>query len=362
MSLVLNLPINTVSFGQASIAILREFHKKGENPLLFPIGQPDVSSQRINEGFGQWINNSIAKSHSSHNRKDPIFKLWHIESSLESFSEKQALMTFYELDSPTDLELNILRNNSRVIVTNEYTKNIFSDSGIDNISVIPLGFDKENFHVKNKKYFSDDRIVFNVVGKAEKRKHHEKVIKAWIRKYGNNHSYFLQCAIYNPFLSPEENESTVKTMLGGKSYFNVQFLGFMQQNELYNDFLNSGSIVIGMSGGEGVGLPEMHSVALGKYGIIMNAHGYKSWATKENSILVNPTGKMEAYDGRFFVKGRPTNQGNIFNFDEEEFLNCCDVAINKYKADPVNKPGLEIQSSHSYEKTAQSILDCMKTL
>ena len=51
----------------------------------------------------------------------------------------------------------------------------------------------------------------------------------------------------------------------------------MPTNTAYNDYLNSGDIIIGMSGGEGWGLPEFHSVALGKYGIILNAHAYKEF-------------------------------------------------------------------------------------
>ena len=48
----------------------------------------------------------------------------------------------------------------------------------------------------------------------------------------------------------------------GKEYFNINFLGMMQKNSLYNDFLNSGNIVLGMSGAEGWGLPEFQSVVL----------------------------------------------------------------------------------------------------
>jgi hypothetical protein len=60
----------------------------------------------------------------------------------------------------------------------------------------------------------------------------------------------------------------------------------MQSNETYNDYLNSGDIIIAMSGGEGWGLPEFHSLALGKHGVILNAHVYKDWANEENSCLV----------------------------------------------------------------------------
>ena len=83
----------------------------------------------------------------------------------------------------------------------------------------------------------------------------------------------------------------------------------MDTNAKYNDFLNSGDIVIGGSGGEGWGLPEFHSVGLGKHAVITDGTGYKSWATDENSCLIKPGKKEEIYDNVFFHKGAPYNQG-----------------------------------------------------
>lgn len=359
MNFSVNLPINSVSFGQCSIAILRELFKKNLNPCIFPIGQPDGSSQEISKEFGDWINQCINKAICDHKRKNPILKLWHLNGSLESFSERQTLMTFYELDNPTQHELNIVRNNEKVIVTSNYTKQIFEENGLSNIYYVPLGFDSYNFNKKDKKYFKDDRIVFNVLGKFEKRKQHEKVIKSWIKKYGNNPDYFLQCAIYNPFLSQQENEEIVKRLFDNKNYFNIQFLGFMPQNALYNDFLNSASIVIDM-GTEGWSLPSFHSVAMGKHGVLLNCAGIKEWATEENSSLINPNGKIPCYDGKFFVYGQPFNQGNIFDFDEEEFLDGCEKAIKKVKTNPINEKGLELQKEFTFSKTLEKILAVME--
>jgi len=325
------------------------------------MGQPDVSSQKVDQEFANWLNTCLNKSLLLHNRKTPIFKLWHIDGSLESYSEKQALMTFYELDSPTGQEVNVLRNNAALIVTNKYTQKILEDYGVK-ANHVPLGFDKYNFETKTKNYFSDGRIVFNILGKFEKRKHHEKAIKAWIRKYGNNPKYFLQCAIYNPFFKPEDNEVVRKQLLNGRNYFNVQFLPFMQQNEIYNDFLNSANIVIAMSGAEGWGLGEFHSVALGKYCVGLYAHAHKDWMTDKNSVLINPASKIEAYDGMFFVKGRHVNQGNIFDWNEDEFIAGCEKAISLYSKNPINEEGLKLQNEFTYSKTLDSILNIVGQL
>jgi hypothetical protein len=361
MDLALNLPLNNLSFGQISFAIIKNLFEKGYNSKLFPIGNGiDVSAQKADKQLADYIQNSIESAYSTFSRKEKIFKLWHINGSLESFSERQILFSFYELDEPTDTEINIVKNNEKVIFSSKYTCDIFKQYGCNNIEYIPLFFDSNNFKKIDKTYFSDGRITFNLVGKLEKRKNHKKVIQAWAKKFGNNPKYSLQCSIFNPFLKPEDQNNLINSILEGKKYFNISFLGFMQTNEIYNDYLNSGDIIIAMSGGEGWGLPEFHSVAIGKHAVVLDAHCYKDWANEENSTLVNPSQKIEAYDNMFFHKGQKFNQGNIFTFDDEQFIAGCESAIKKYNKNKVNEFGLKLKDKYTIDNTSSKILELMK--
>jgi len=360
MEFALHLPLNGVSFGQVSTALLREFHERGVQPSLFPIGQIDLGSQDdISSDFNSWIQKCVRKAFEYHNRNTPVFKLWHLnQDSLTSFSKDQTLFTFYELDHPTTIEMNIARNQKKLLVSSNYAKKIFEDYGLTNCDYIPLGFDKHNFKIKEEKYL-EGKIVFNLCGKLEKRKHHKKIIKAWLKKYGNSKEHVLQCAISNPFLKEDAFKSEINQILEGKNYFNINFLGMMQKNSLYNDFLNSGNICIGMSGAEGWGLPEFQSTCLGKHAVILNATSYKDWATSENSVLIEPNGKEEAADGVFFKKGNAFNQGNIHTFDEDEFIAGCEKAIERYKSQPINEEGIKLQDKFSYSKTVDKITELM---
>ena len=97
MEFAVNVPLNTVSFGQVSTAILREIKKKGHSPAIFPIGNTvDLSSQKDDKEFIQWVTEGVNKSLTTHDRDTPIFKLWHINGSLESFSKNQTLFSFYD--------------------------------------------------------------------------------------------------------------------------------------------------------------------------------------------------------------------------------------------------------------------------
>ena len=361
MNLAFNLPINSVSFGQISTLILRELYNSKVNVGVLPIGNVDLSTQsNLTQEFANWLQQSINSSLETFNRKNKIFKLWHLNGSFESYSNEQVLLSFYELDQPTKIELNTVKNNHKVLFSSKETVEVFKNLGCKNVEYIPLAFDKYNFNTIEKKYFVDDRVVFNLVGKLEKRKHHLKLIKLWANKFGNNKKYSLQCCIFNQFMKPEDQNDLVNQALEGKTYFNINFLPFMGQNSIYNDFLNSGNIIIGMSGGEGWGLPEFHSVAMGKHSIIMNAHGYKSWANEDNSVLVEPNSKIEAYDGIFFHKGHPYNQGNIYDFNGDDFVSACELAIKKVEKDKINRAGLKLQDEFSSAKLANNILSHIK--
>lgn len=109
----------------------------------------------------------------------------------------------------------------------------------------------------------------------------------------------MQCAVYNPFFNEEQNSEIERQILGGNKIPNVSFLKFMPTNAQYNDYLNSADVVIGASGGEGWGLPEFQSCAIGKHAVILNCNGYKSWANSNNSTLFEPSSKVSSIDGIF---------------------------------------------------------------
>jgi len=200
-SVAFHVPINSVSFGQISTLLLKTYHKKvlsGEDlpdVKLFPLGgQVDLSAQIKDDLFELWLQKRTIDALENHSKDDPCFKLWHLLGSIESFSKEQTLLSFYELDSPTKAELNVAKNN-KTFFTSKYTCDVFRSAGAE-CGHIPLAFDDLNFRPTDKKFFDDDRIVFSMVGKMERRKRHDKILKAWVKKFGNNKKYALHCALY----------------------------------------------------------------------------------------------------------------------------------------------------------------------
>ncbi len=350
------LAINNLSFGSTSIAILREMFSRGITPYVFPIGGGcDLSAQRPDETFNKTLQACVNEAPVRASRKQPSLALWHIvPDSLSSYSSTNSqLITFYEASSPTNLELNILKNQDRVYVTNHYTQSTFKNFGIDSI-YLPLGFDSHNFFQLPKRPSIPDTISFLLAGKAEKRKNTYKILNLWSKRYGNDKRFRLNACISNPFVKLEHQQQLITQALEGKSFWNINFLPFSPTNAEYNQTLQSSEIVLAMSASEGWALPEAHATALGAWPVALKAHAYLDSLKDSDAIWVEPNGMEPIYDGIFFNPGGATNQGNIFTFNPDEFYAACDMAIEKAKTG-INTKGLELQKQ-TYKETVDILL------
>jgi len=360
-NIALEIPINDSPTGRISKLVLRTLYEqelsnfRHHNIFIFPIGE--VERVKEDNRFNIWIWHQIINGRDNFDRDIASFKISSLEGAANSFSRKINLLSFYDLDSPTVMEMNTTRQ-TNTYFSSKYANEVFNKNGA-NTKYMPLAFDSFNFKQLEKKR-NDGRIIFNIIGEFENKKHQLKVIQSWIKKYANDPKYALQCCICRPELSQEKNQEIIAFLLQGKDLpFNVNFYPYINNISNYNGFLNSADIIIGMSGAESFYQAEFHSVAIGKHSIILNAHCYKDWANDENSTLVEPSNKIQAYDGMSLFKGLHYNQGNIFDFNEEELIEAYDKAINKVKNNKINTSGLKLQEEFSKEKFVNNIISIL---
>ena len=355
MRLLINAPINGLSFGNVSVNILRELFKKNIDLVFFPIGDKAEMDayDKIDPDFVKYLQSATNDRYSKISKDIPSLKLWHIFGSETRYSKNQSLFTFHEVSEVTNLEKNLLKLQDNIFVSSNYTKNIFNLNGLDNVTHVPLGFDND-FQITNKTYLQD-KIHFGILGKFENRKNTARIIKSWLKLFGNKPEYQLSCAITNPFLDKARFQNELLKVLEGKNYNNLNFVPYMQTNSEVNDYLNSIDIDLGgLSGAEGWNLPSFNATALGKWSVVINATAHKDWATKDNSILIEPSSLKDCYDDVFFKKGQSFNQGQFFDISDQEM----DDAILKslsYAKTP-NPEGLKLQKQFTYEKTVETIL------
>ena len=289
-------------------------------------------------------------------QKAPSLKLWHFNDGENRKSNTQNLLTFYECSHPTKTEIAIAKSQNKVLVSSNYAVEKFSAYGCDNFSFVPIGFD-ENFFLTGREYLKSDIIHFGLMGKYEKRKNTANIIKAWLKKYGNNNNYQLTCCITNPFFSQDQMSSLIKDLFDGKRYTNINFLPFLKTNEEVNELLNAIDIdLTGLSFAEGWNLPSFNATCLGKWSIVTNNTSHKDWANKDNSILVECDGQVSCEDGFFFHKGGDFNQGFFPTYSEDAMMDAFDRAEKVIAANKVNVNGISLGKSLTYSNTVDKIL------
>lgn len=349
-----NCPLGAVSFGQVSVAILRELFKRGEHPCIFNIGPIDIGTQVPDPAFNQWLQVCINTAQQRHGRQRTAYKLWHLNGSLETYSSTDnRLLTFQETGQLTPTELNILRQQQKVYVTNRYAQTFFKQFGVEAVYA-PLGFDSHNFRVLEKRPSIEGVTSWLLTSKLERRKWTLRQLALWVKRYGNLKEHRLNLAISNPFLDKPTQDALIVQALEGKHYWNINRLEYCPTNAEYNSLLQSSEIVLCCSGSEGYGLPEYHAAAMGAWPVAMRAHAHLDHFTDENAVFVNPNGMVPIYDGVFFHQGQPFSQGNIFDFSDEEWYTACEEARRR-ASKGLNTPGLALQQL-TYARTVDALL------
>ena len=355
MQLIVEAPINQLSFGNVTYNLLRQLWRKGVDVMWFPLGENAnfESFDKIDKNFGSWLQDSAKNATNKIEPNIPTLKLWHLNGSQSRIGSKQFLYTFYELDQPTPEEINLAKFQTKTFFSSNYAAESFKKYGVD-AGVVPVGFD-EDFHKTGKQYLDPDIVHFGLMGKFEKRKHTEKIIKLWLAKYGNDNKYQLSVCVTNPFFKEDEMKSILANCLDGKRYTNINFLPYLKTNSEVNDFLNAIDIdLTGLSGAEGWNIPSFNASCLGKWSIVLNVTSHKDWANESNCILVEPNGLEECYDGKFFQKGSAFNQGNIFTWDSDTVAQAMDLAVSKRGQNNTN--GELLKEEFSYSRSVDRLL------
>tara|TARA_R110002051_G_scaffold102978_1_gene174618 strand:- start:6725 stop:7810 length:1086 start_codon:yes stop_codon:yes gene_type:complete len=349
-------PINGLSLGNVTVNFLRELKKREVDIALFPVGDKGEfeSYDKINDDFKKWVGNLAITRLKNLNADTASLKVWHI-NGCEKLLPNQHLYTFYEVDSPTEEEINIIKLQKHVFFSSSEATQSFKDCGCENVSYVPLGFDPD-FHETDKEYLDKSVTHFGLIGKFERRKNTQAIIQLWLQKFGNNPAYQLSCLVTNPFFNNDQMTEAIRSSLGGGSYSNINFLPRLTTNSEMNDFMNSIHIDLsGLSNGEGWNLPSFNTTALGKWSIVSNCSAHKDWATEENSILVEPVDKQPCYDNFHFKEGMPFNQGNYYKLKGDDISLAFDRAIKK--ARQKNTEGIKLRDEFTYSKTIDSILN-----
>jgi hypothetical protein len=358
--MIIDAPINNLSLGNVSLNIIRELIKR-DFPIsaIFPVGEnadfssydkldPDIRTEIIDLAMNRLKNLK---------REDPTLRVWHLNQAERKLSDNQYLFSFYECDAPTIEEIRILQAQTHTFFSCSETVEIFKKAGVDNVSYVPLGFDPD-FGRTNKEYLGKGVTHFGLIGKWEKRKNTERIIRTWLRLFGGKKEYQLTCLVDNPFFKPEIMQQLKMQACDGKHWNNINFLPRLKTNSEVNDLHNA--IDIDLSGaafGEGWGIPSFTSACLGNVCLVGNAMAHKDWAQGDNIVLIEPEFKESCIDNVFFHPNSAFNVGNFHNCSDETLEAGILKAYGVFKNSVDKYDRSDLIEKFSYKNTVDKILE-----
>ena len=91
MKLLLEIPLNRLSFGNVSYNLIRELYKLNVDIGIFPIGNVDLSAFDASEELKTYIEEAINRRWDFLSSEIPCLKLWHLNGSENRKNKDQYL-------------------------------------------------------------------------------------------------------------------------------------------------------------------------------------------------------------------------------------------------------------------------------
>ena len=188
----------------------------------------------------------------------------------------------FETNDPPRHWIDILNQNTAVIVPSTFCEEIFKKAGVTRpIYLIPHCLDLSKYHPDITPKERNSKFRFLFIGSWKKRKGYEELLKAWCSTFSNN----------------EQIELVIKTDRPSKAESYVRKLTnniiIEKQTITENNmpaFIKSFDCLILPTKGEGFGLPALQSLALGIPVIITDYSGCTEFTNNDNSFLLKPEG------------------------------------------------------------------------
>ena len=346
MDINLMAPINPLGYGVVGLNVFKALSSVA-NVSLFPIGQPQVTTQ----GDAEAVKIGIDNSH-TFDRNAPCIKIWHQHDMAQFVGcGKHVGFPIFELDTFNELETHHLKSVDELFVCSSWAKGVTKHLNVPTC-VVPLGVDGSVFPLYEDSKEDNKTIFFNC-GKWEIRKGHDILIEAFKKVAKNHENVELWMMCENPFNSPEEEHKWANLYNHPK----VRLIPRAEtQAGVYNIMCKADCGVF-PSRGEGWNLELLEMMSIGKHVIATNYSAHTEFCTQENCDLVTITDKEPAFDGKWFF-----GQGNWAKIEEAQILQLQQHMEAFHESDPplreqVNHAGVKTASKLSWENTATIILE-----
>lgn len=348
-SLNLNCPIGGTGYGITSLNIFKELYKINKNISLFPMG----NSVSFNSDEEKPLLQECIQNNQNFSYTAPCLKIWHQNDLASSIGKGQYYaFPFFELDIISPLEQHHLNYPDELFVASEWAKNVLINNGIHKkITVAPLGVDMEIFKEPAKIKLENDNYIFFHIGKWEKRKSQDFLIKAFETAFNENDKVELRLMPFNPFLTKEQEDVWLKLVDNSKLASKIKIYNRVNTQYDLAAFINYADCGVFISRAEGWNNELVEVMAMNKPVITTFYSAHTEYCDEENSNLVYVQEKELAYDDKWF-----NGQGNWAKLGDSELEQVVYHMRNVYTNNIRSNPqGVVTAQKYNWANTAKII-------
>jgi len=337
------------SYGIVTLNLLKSFVDIGHSWSVFP--SSDISRLDFGE-FTSYVRDSLA-SNEDFSPNDISFRVAHqFDMATGIGSGPRVGYTFFEMDRLTKLEVTHLNSLDLVLVPSEWAKQVCIDSGVASfVSVCPAGYNPEVFSPVE---YMPSECVFLSIGKWEHRKQQDQIVDAFYNAFNKNDNVKLIMSMDNPFMDLSDKKNKYKVKLGNQ----IQIISRVKNHYDLARLIQQSYCFIAPSLAEGWNLPLLEAMACGKFSIATNYSGHTEFCDNNTTLLLNPTGKIPAFDGMWFRENSKTNCGNWITYDKDELIQHMRSIYQTYKSGLVlNYNAIDKTSECTWNNTAKRAVE-----
>lgn len=346
----INCPIGTTGYGITSLNIVKHLYQKNIDISLFLIG----NNIELNFPEEKTLIQKLHSNGGSFDYNAPCLKIWHQNDlALKIGNGDYYSFPFFEIDTLSEKDKHHLNYCDHIFVASEWAKNILIDNDIKKpIYVAPLGVDQNIFSIPDDQLRIKDNYIFFHIGKWEKRKGQDFLIKAFESAFNTNDNVELRLLPHNPFLTKEEESAWFKLIENCKLKDKIKVYNRLPTQQHLAKFIFSGDCGVFLSRAEGWNNEIPECMSLNKPIITTNYSAHTEYCNSNNSFLIDIDELEVANDGKwFFGEGKWAKLGQKQMEQTVEYMKY--VYSNNITT---NEDGLKTANHYSWNNTC-SIID-----
>ncbi|NER22207.1 MAG: glycosyltransferase family 4 protein [Symploca sp. SIO1C2] len=215
---------------------------------------------------------------------------------------KKIAFTVWETSQIPPTELKHLQDVDEIWMPSTWGKTLLEQNGInsDRVKVVPEGVNTQRYKPRDKEEESTShrRFRFLCVGKWEKRKGIDILLRAYANTFRTDEPVELVLHCYNPQI-PDFHLKAAIAQLNLPPHPPIRYSPPVTESAMVDIYNNCDAFVL-LSRAEGWGLPIIEAMACAKPVIVTDYSGYRDFVNSSNGYLVKVKKMVKVKDPQFF--------------------------------------------------------------